>query len=128
MALKHVYLIKRGLSYIVPKTFSPIRCGTSQTPPPCKHNILVVSHGIVGPNKHPYGTKQTPHRGRGSTLIPFVRPAPNRVDIVRFRPKGALTALKRIYRVKRSPYLYSAKNFPPHPMWDVTNFLGHNII
>ena len=55
-------------------TFSPIRCGTSQTPSLCRHNILVVSHGIVGPNKQTplTGPNKLPHRGRGSTLIPFV--------------------------------------------------------
>ena len=29
-------------------------------------------------------------------------------------------ALKCVYRVKRSPYLYSVRNFPSYPMWDVT--------
>ena len=52
------------------------------------------------------------------------------VDIIRFGPKGALTALKCVYRVKRSPYLYSVRNFPPYPMWDVTNTLPckHNVL
>ena len=53
--------------------------------------------------------------------ILYVRPAPNRINIIRFNPKGALTTLKRVYRVKRSPYLYSVRNFPPYPIWDVTN-------
>ena len=30
-------------------------------------------------------------------------------------------ALKRVYRVKRSPYLYSVRNFSSYSMWDVTN-------
>ena len=47
--------------------------------------------------------------------------APNRVDIVRFGLKGVLTALKRVYRVKMSPYLYNVKNFLPYSMLDVTN-------
>ena len=50
-----------------------------------------------------------------------VRPAPNRVDIVRFEPKGALMALKRVYLIKRSFYIYSINNFLPYPMWDMTN-------
>ena len=33
--------------------------------------------------------------------------------IVRFGPKEVLTALKRVYKVKRSPYLYSPETFPP---------------
>ena len=44
------------------------------------------------------------------------RPAPNHVDIVRFGPKGALTALKRVYLVKRSLYIYSARSLLPYPM------------
>ena len=48
------------------------------------------------------------------------RPAPNHVDIVRFRPKGALTALKRVYLVKRSLSIYSVRNILPYPMWDIT--------
>ena len=49
------------------------------------------------------------------------RLVPKHVDIVCFRPKGTLTTLKRIYKVTRSPYLYSAMNFLPYLMWDVTN-------
>ena len=47
-----------------------------------------------------------------------------RVHIVRFAPKGVLTILKHVFRVKRSSYLYSIINFllpdvgchsqPPH--------------
>ena len=39
-------------------------------------------------------------------------------------------ALKRVYRVKRSPYLYNAKNFPPYLMWDITNIppCKHNVL
>ena len=56
----------------------------------------------------------------GSALISFVTLAPNRVGIVRFGLKEALTALKHVYKVKKTPYLYSTKNFPPYPMWDFT--------
>ena len=38
------------------------------------------------------------------------------VDIVRFEPKWALTALKRVYLIKRSLYIYSTRNFLPYPM------------
>ena len=30
-------------------------------------------------------------------------------------------ALKRVYRVKMSLYIYSIRNFLPYPMWDVIN-------
>ena len=38
-----------------------------------------------------------------------------------FGPKGALTALKRVYFVKRSLYIYSVRNILSYPMWDITN-------
>ena len=40
------------------------------------------------------------------------------------RAQGALTTLKRVYKVERSPYLYSARKFLPYPMWDVTYHKG----
>ena len=39
--------------------------------------------------------------------------APNRVDIIRFGPKGVLTALKRVYLVKRNLNIYSVGTFSP---------------
>ena len=30
--------------------------------------------------------------------------------------------LKCVYRVTMNPYLYSTRNFPLYPMWDVTKF------
>ena len=63
-----------------------------------------------------------PHRGRGSALIPFVTTRPNHVDIYcPLQVQGSLTALKRVYKVERSPYLYNARKFLPYPMWDVRN-------
>ena len=32
-----------------------------------------------------------------------------------------LTALKRVYRIKMSLYIYSVRNFLPYLVWDVTN-------
>lgn len=29
--------------------------------------------------------------------------------------------LKRVYRIKKSLYIYDSKNFLPYPMWDITN-------
>ena len=44
--------------------------------------------------------------------------------------QGALTALKRVYLVRRSLYIYSARNLLPYPMWDITNTLSckHNVL
>ena len=58
---------------------------------------------------------------RGQTDKAKQTPTPNHVDIVRFWPKGALTALKRVYLIKRNLYIYCAKNFLPYPMWDITD-------
>ena len=44
-----------------------------------------------------------------------------RVDIVCFGPKGAFTALKRVYLVKRNLYIYSVRNLLSYLMWDITN-------
>lgn len=40
---------------------------------------------------------------------------------------GVLTI--HVYMVKRGSYIYSAKNFSPYPMWDMTIILScrHNI-
>ena len=43
------------------------------------------------------------------------------MDNVYFGTKGALTTLKHVYRVKRSLYIYSTKNFIPYLMCDITN-------
>ena len=34
-----------------------------------------------------------------------------------------LTILKHAYRIKRNIYIYSVRNFPPYPIWDVTNII-----
>ena len=65
-------------------------------------------------DKHPLRSQTNPQTGVGD------QPAPNHVDIVRFGPKGALTALKHVYLVKRSLYIYSDRNILPYPMWDIT--------
>ena len=64
--------------------------------------------------------------GRGKCVTTHT----NHVDIVRFGPKGALTTLKCVYRVTRSPYLFSTRNFPPYLMGDVTNTppCRHNVL
>ena len=42
--------------------------------PPCRHNVLIVSHGIAGSNRKTplIGPNKPSHRGRGLALIPFV--------------------------------------------------------
>ena len=63
-------------------------------------------------------------------VIGHCRPTPNHVDIVRFEPKGAFATLKCVYRVTRSAYLCSVRNFPPYPMWDFINtpLYRHNVL
>ena len=62
--------------------------------------------------------------------MPFVTTWPNHIDIVRFEPQGALTALKRVYLVEKSLYLFSARKFLPYSIWDVTNTSScrHNVL
>ena len=64
------HLVKRSLYIYSAKNFLPYSMWDITNTLSCKHNVLVVSHGIAGPNK--WTPKQTPHRGRGSVLIPFV--------------------------------------------------------
>ena len=78
----------------------------------------------MGPNRQislQGKTEPTSHRGQGSTLIPFVMIRPNHVDVVRFKPKGNLKALKYVYSVGKSLDLYSVWTFLPYTMWNVTN-------
>ena len=84
----------------------------------CLYNFLYINFPV------PKQTFLTYHP-IPSSHIDFSLPAPNRVDIVRFGPKEVLTALKHVYLVKKSLYIYSARNFLPYPMWDITsNFSG----
>ena len=72
--LKVVYLVRRSLYIYSVRNFSPYPMWDVTNTPPCKHNVLVVSHGIAGPNRQTplTGPNKPPHRGRGLTLIPFV--------------------------------------------------------
>lgn len=77
------------------------------------------------------GTNKPPHQGQGSGLIPFMlQLTPNCVDIVLSVPKGTLTTLKCIYKVKKSFYIYSTRNFLSYLIWDIINTppCRHNII
>ena len=78
------------------------------------------------PNKRP---KNEPKLTK-YTHTHTVTTAPNHIDIVRFGPKKTLTALKRVYLVKRSLYIYSVRNLLPYPMWDITNTppCRHNVL
>ena len=68
-----------------------------------------------------YEPKKPPHRGQGLTLIPFImiRSQPCK-DCLLFAQRGP-HSLKRVYKVKRSSYLYSPRNFFPYPIWNVIN-------
>ena len=85
-ALKRVYLVKRSIYIYSARNFPPYPMWDVTNTPPCRYNVLVVSHGIVGPNKQTplTGPNKPPHRGRGSALIPFVMARFNRVNIVCF--------------------------------------------
>ena len=56
------------------KNFFPYLMWDITNTPPCRHNVLVVSYGIAGPNRQtPHsGSNKSSHQGQGSTLIPFV--------------------------------------------------------
>ena len=52
MALKHIYLVKKSSYLHSSKNFFPcLMWGITITNPPYKHNVLVMSHGIIGPNR-----------------------------------------------------------------------------
>ena len=90
--------------------------------PSCRHNVLIVFHRITGSNRQtPYmGPNKPSCQGRGLTLIPFVTTHTQSCRYCPLWTQKALTALKCVYMIKRSSYLYTAKNFPPYPMWNVT--------
>ena len=116
-ALRRVYRLRGIHTYIASRIFPPIQCGMSQTPtppPPCRHNVLVVSHEIMGPNRQtPLWGQTNPTPRSGSTLIPFVT---TRSQPCRYCPlwtQRGPHGFKTHLQDTRSPYLYSAKNFPP---------------
>ena len=124
-ALKRVYLVKRSLYIYSAKNILPYPMWDITNTPPCRHNVLVVSHGIVGLNKQTPLTEpnKPPHRGWGLALIPFVTTHSQPCRYCPFWTQRALTALKRVYLVKRSLYIYSARNILPYPIWDITPHL-----
>ena len=69
----------------------------------------------------PYGTKQTP-TSRLRINFDTICNDPHPI----FGPKGALTALKCVYLVKMSFYIYNVRNILPYPMWDITNATSAN--
>ena len=66
-------------------------------------------------------TEQTPTSGSGIGSDTICNDPAQPCRYCPLRVQGALTALKRVYKVERSPYLYSARKFLPYPMWDVTS-------
>ena len=87
---------------------------------PCRHNVLVVSDGIVGSNKQTplTGPNKPPHWAWGSALVPFVTIRTQPCKYCSFWARGS--ALKHVYLVKRSLYICITRNFFPYSMWDVT--------
>ena len=82
--------------------------------PPCRHNVFIVSHKIVGSNKQIplMGPNKPPHRGRGSILIPFVTTHTQPCRYCAFWAQRYPHDFKiQLYR--------RAKNFLPYPMWDI---------
>ena len=67
--------------------------------------------------------EQTPTSGSGIGSDTICNDPAQPCRYCPLRAQGALTALKRVYKVERSPYLYSARKFLPYPMWDVTHHL-----
>ena len=65
-----------------------------------------------------------------SRTFPILGLAPCCNDSHPTEPKGALTTLKNIYKVKRNSYIYSSSNFLLYPMWHISNILPcrHNIV
>ena len=68
------YLVKMSLYIYSVKNFFPYPMWDITNTPICRHNVLVVSHGIAGSNRQTplTGPNKPPHRGWGSALIPFV--------------------------------------------------------
>ena len=92
--------------------------------PSCKHNVFVVSHEIVRPNEVTPPTGQTEQTPTSGSRIGFDTICNDPTQPCRYCPlqsQGAFTALKCVYQVKKSSYLYSTRKFLPYPTWDVTN-------
>ena len=43
----------------------------------------------------------------------------NSIDIIHLGPKGDLTILKHVYKIKRNIYIYWVKKFFLYPMWNI---------
>ena len=120
-ALKRVYKVERSPYLYSARKFLPYPMWdvTDTPPPPPPHadtTSWLCPMGLRGQ------TEQTPtsRSGIGSDTICNDPAQPCRYCPL--RAQGALTALKRVYKVERSPYLYSARKFLPYPMWDVTEW------
>ena len=83
--LKRVYLVKRNLYIYSVIYFFPYLMWDITNTLPCRHNVLVVSHGIAGPNRQtPFtGPNKPPHWGRVGENVPgaiYVEAPLNQVD------------------------------------------------
>ena len=118
--LKCVYRVTRSAYLCSVRNFPPYPMWDFINTPPYRHNVLVVSHGIVGLNRQTShtGLNKLLYRGQGSTLIPFET---SRSQLCRYHPSWALIALNDVYKVERNSYIYNIENFLPYPMYDITN-------
>lgn len=85
------------------------------------HDILIVSHKIVGTNRQTLlaRSNKLSHWGRESILIPFVMTHSLPCRYCLLWAQWAFMALKCVYMIKKSPYINSVKNIFPYPMWDI---------
>lgn len=82
----------------------------------CKHNILVVSHEIVGKNRDIFLTRPNKplNWDRKSTLILFIMIHSKLCRYCVLWDQGAFNILKHVSKVKKSSYIYNVKNFFPY--------------
>ena len=87
--------------------------GCHKHPSPYAHTTTsLCPTGLWGQtDKHPYGAKQTPHRDRGSILIPFVMTYSQLCKYCLLWTQRTLMTLKHVYKFTRSSY--SLKIFSP---------------
>ena len=61
MGLKHIYLVKKDSHLYNVKNFLPHLMWDITNIPPCKYNVLIVSHGIVKSNRQTLLIESNPH-------------------------------------------------------------------
>ena len=114
MALKRVYRLRGVHTYIASKTFPLFDVGCHKHPP-CRHNVLVASYEIVGPNSQTplTGPNKPLHQGQRLVLIPFYNnPHPTMQILFALDPKGPLR-LQNVFTGLGEVHTYTVpKTFP----------------